>query len=400
MSGQKRQKPLYQRGEYKLFAVPGRNHQIVWYDDQGKCERRISAGTRDERAGRIALDNEYTKKHGGIPKCPTCGQPLSQQGELVAVLIANYKAVKPPGDAIHPRLDHVMLFMEGTGRETDTVDKVDEGWAGAFRKWMGDRADRKRSPGTIENSLIQLGAALRMGGVTPAFATIPTTELSRTPQYRADIKTLAKMFRYCLYPEQARSEKETQRRRRERENLLRYLRAAVATWARPDAIMDIDTRPERGQWHPLPKVLSLNPVGRKQTRKYRATLPIARQFAPHLDSTDGPYVNVESVDSAWDSMAAKIKLPKGGQAGTKLIRRSVSQIARKRLGEEHWVQGRMFLGHHKTSTSDLYALFDPANLGRALAVTEDIIDEIESLCPGAFCDSHGTVVSLNTRRKA
>lgn len=168
----------------------------------------------------------------------------------------------------------------------------------------------------------------------------------------------------------------------------------------PAAMLAVNTRPERGQWHPLPKVLSLNPVGRKQTRKYRATLPIARQFAPHLDSVCGPYVSVESVDSAWDSMAATIKLPKGGQAGTKLIRRSVSQIARKRLGEEHWVQGRMFLGHHKTSTSDLYALFDPANLGRALAVTEAIIDEIEALCPGAFCDSHGTVVSLDARRKA
>lgn len=60
----------------------------------------------------------------------------------------------------------------------------------------------------------------------------------------------------------------------------------------------------------------------------------------------------------------------------------------------------MFLGHHKASTSDLYALFDPANLGRALAVTEGIIDEIETLCPGAFCDSRGTVVHLNTRREA
>ena len=42
------------------------------------------------------------------------------------------------------------------------------------------------------------------------------------------------------------------------------------------------------------------------------------------------------------------------------------------------------LGHHKPSTSDIYALYDPANLGRALAVTEAIIDEIEALVPGAF----------------
>ena len=33
----------------------------------------------------------------------------------------------------------------------------------------------------------------------------------------------------------------------------------------------------------------------------------------------------------------------------------------------------------------LYAISDPANLGLALEATETIIDEIEKLCPGAFC---------------
>jgi hypothetical protein len=44
----------------------------------------------------------------------------------------------------------------------------------------------------------------------------------------------------------------------------------------------------------------------------------------------------------------------------------------------------MMLGHRKSSTSDLYALFDPANLGVVLAATTAIIDEIEALVPGAF----------------
>ena len=42
------------------------------------------------------------------------------------------------------------------------------------------------------------------------------------------------------------------------------------------------------------------------------------------------------------------------------------------------------LGHHKTATSDVYALRAPSNLGKALTVTEAIIDEIEPLTPGAF----------------
>jgi hypothetical protein len=59
-------------------------------------------------------------------------------------------------------------------------------------------------------------------------------------------------------------------------------------------------------------------------------------------------------------------------------------LARKRLGEEHWIQGRMMAGHVPMTVSDIYALPDPANLGRALAVTKAIIDEIDQLAPGAF----------------
>ena len=42
------------------------------------------------------------------------------------------------------------------------------------------------------------------------------------------------------------------------------------------------------------------------------------------------------------------------------------------------------LGQAKIRTSDIYALFDPANLGVALTVTEGIIEEIETLCPGGL----------------
>jgi hypothetical protein len=399
MPATKRPKPLYQRGEFKLF--PGRGGgalEIVWYDERRKRERSRSAGTAEERKGRIAVDNLYVETHGGVPVCKECGRPRDQTGEKVAVLIANYLDTKDVKDVVNARLAHVIDFQEATGRIDDPCDKVDEKWATAFRDWLAAKTDRVRAPGTIENSLIQLGAAFRLGGVKPAFRTIPTTELNRTPQHRSDVAELARMFRFCLDPQGARTAKETERRRRERENLLRFLRASVATWARPDAVLEISTDPKRGQWHPLPRVLKLNPIGRRQTRKYRATVPIAKQFAVHLDATTGNYITVESIRSSWDSMAIELGLPADRQSGSKLIRRSVSHMVRQRIGEEHWVQGQIMLGHHKTSTSDLYALLQPTNLGRALAATEAIIDEIEALCPGAFyrdfTASGGNVASI------
>lgn len=84
-------------------------------------------------------------------------------------------------------------------------------------------------------------------------------------------------------------------------------------------------------------------------------------------------------------MRNAIGLPRErGQAGSKLIRRSMATLVRKRIGEANWRQGEMMLGHVKASISDIYAIPDPANLGLALAATTAIIGEIETLAPGAY----------------
>ena len=52
------------------------------------------------------------------------------------------------------------------------------------------------------------------------------------------------------------------------------------------------------------------------------------------------------------------------------------------------------VGHVSDTTSDIYALRAMQNMGKVLAVTETIIDEIEALAPGAFTlpekDAHPT----------
>jgi len=103
-----------------------------------------------------------------------------------------------------------------------------------------------------------------------------------------------------------------------------------------------------------------------------------------LDACDGYFITVKSVRKAFEAMAKHLGLPGDRESGTKLIRRSIAHIVRRRIGEEHWIQGEMMLGHRKASTSDLYALPDPANLGRAAKATADVIAEIEALAPGAF----------------
>lgn len=374
----KRPKPIYQRGPFRLYPREGRNHEITWYDEQRKRERSLSSGTADDEAGKLELDRHYLSTHG-IRHCRTCGQPLvGDHAPMVVSVIADYLVTmegKAGAKSAAGRLAHVLDYLEATNPET-TVPQVTEDWIERFRKWALKRPVRstkgkllrERSIGAVEGSVMQLAAAINtLPNHKALFKARSLKDVAATPRYRADIKTLAAMFRYALA-------------RPERETLRKYLRAAVATWARPDAILDLTHK----QWIADAGVLNLNPAGRHQTKKYRPAVPIARQFRPYLDALKGQYLPVATLRHAWDPMREALGLPGEREAGAKLIRRSVATIARRKLGEERWAQGEVMLGHRKASTSDLYALADPVNLGAALAVTEQIIDEIEALVPGAF----------------
>jgi integrase len=384
-----RSKPLYQRGEYSLFPREGRNLEVVWYDRDRGRERSLSTGTTDVEAGKLALDREYLRATGGeyVP-------PSNKVSPLVTAVIADYTVIcdeKASADAIGHRLTHIVNYIATLKDNAIRCDAIDERWIGKFRTWLAKQpvrgSKRDRSPATIENSVLQLQAAMRWAKQIPAFRPIPLTEVTRSPSYRADVPMLAAMFRYAMATPR-------------RANLLAFLRLSVATWGRPDAIMDASTL--RGQWNSQARVFSLNPVGRRQTKKRRATVPVPECTGEWLDTIKGPVVPLELSKATWRRMQADLGIPFDGEGGMKLVRRSMMTLARKRLGEEHWIQGRMMAGHVPVTVSDIYALPDPANLGRALAVTKGLIDEIDKLAPGAFyrtfTASDGNVVSIGAAK--
>jgi hypothetical protein len=415
MSGRSRSKGLYQRGSLWLDWDKKRDGSlrspyltVYWYDAKRKRIRSASTGTTDVQEGQRWLDAYYLRETSGRDVCPTCHRPFDHTGELLLLdAMVNYQSLhadsQASAKAISARLAHVTDFIVDTGRTGATCGSIDEVWVAAFRTWMAKRKivspkgkTRNRSLGTIENSVIQLAAAIRFAKLLPDFKPIPTTKLNNTPTYRSDVAELAAMFLYCIAPEGDWSAKERARRIRERASLHRFLMVSVATWARPDAVYDLSTDPERQQWISKARVVALNPKGRIQTKKRRPTIPAPHQLAIQLDAAStGFFVGTISVRSAWRAMAAELGLPEQGAAGSKLIRRSMMTLARKRLGEEHWIQGRIMAGHVADTTSDIYALRAMENMGKVLAATEEIIDEIEALAPGAFPlpDRKGQIVA-------
>lgn len=288
------------------------------------------------------------------------------------------------------RLNHIVDYIATLASVALKCSQIDEEWIQLFRAWSAKRPvvftsgrvrDEPRAASTIENSVIQLAAAINRAflrhdiSMPPQFRPIQTKELNQTPARRLSVTELAEAFRYAIDP----------RFPVKRRALHHFLIASVATAARPDAIADISTRPERRQWNKDLGVLALNPKGRRQTKKRRAIVMAPWQFASHLNSCDGFFVPVKNVSGAWDSMCQSLGWAKDRESGPKLIRRSIAQLLRdpKRMVPTEQIE--LQLGHRSIdSVTDLYAAFDPAYLAACTQAIEGIINQIESLCPGAF----------------
>lgn len=384
MPSTRRPKPLYTRGPYRLVQRPGRAaYEIVWYDEHRRRERSRSTGAEDGDAARLALDRLYLSEHRG--GCPTCGRPFDSAGNpLVTDVIADHlasSADKPSFVSIRARCGHVVQFVLATDPAM-RCQQVDERMVTRFRKWMDKRpivspsgAKRKRALSTTENSVLQWAAAINQAAregraARPAaFRPAPAKEVNRTPAYRADVPMLSAMFRFALASDR-------------RANLLAFLRLSVATLARPDAVLGFSTAPALRQFDAARGLMALNPTGRRQTKKRRAVVPAPEPMVPHLLACSGLFV-AGNPRTAWRSMATALDLPGDGEAGLKLIRRSMAALLRRRGVSAEEVE--MQLGHRAIdSTTELYAPFEPGFLAGAKTAIEGIMAEVETAAPGAF----------------
>jgi hypothetical protein len=374
---------VYNRGEYFLWSMPDRGYQIRVYNPLTKQNDRITGG-RDLEAAKKKLDKLYL----GDGICPHCGQTQAKDEEgadLVANIIADYLAAhgedQISGGSIADRLAHVKRYI---GDKPVRVGNVTEAWIKGFRHWLatepfyvgkGDnRRAKLRKPSTVEGPVIQLAAAIRFARKTPLFRAKQPHKVAGKVDFRADIPLLAAMFRYALAGGERRI------------NLLYYLRLAVATWGRPEAVCEADLTPSAKQWVSDARLFRLNPAHREQNNKYRPEVPVGELVGAWLDSLPKKPIMPTGLSKAtWARMMKQLKPDMAeGEGGMKLIRRSMATLGRKRLGEANWRQGEMMGGWVKASTADTYAVADPANLGLVLSVTNDIIAEIEALVPGAF----------------
>ncbi|KRG69250.1 integrase [Pseudoxanthomonas dokdonensis] len=151
------------------------------------------------------------------------------------------------------------------------------------------------------------------------------------------------------------------------------------TLARPEAALDIERSfVDTDRW-----LLTQNPPGRKQTRKYRPVVPVAHFLrAPLLAAPDGPLVQwrgqaISSFKTAWRGLRRRAEL--GDEVVSKTIRHTMATELRAAGVPEAEIQG--FLGHRAYGgRTEVYAKYRPDFLGQAVGVIDGYMSRVRASC--------------------
>lgn len=190
------------------------------------------------------------------------------------------------------------------------------------------------------------------------------------------------------------------------EHVFRYSITALNTWARPEAIMDMDFFEQIDLNTGL---VDLNPPGRVQTKKRRPLIPLTDNLrgwhlawgAPRPFLYQG--VPVQSVKKSFGTASKRA----GGPAITPYsLRHFMATMCRRvvlpsgrRVSKE---QRSTWMGHvvnEGSTTTDWYEAFDPDFLEDARAATDQILRELDTLttrslfAPTALSQTRMAVIS-------
>lgn len=317
-------------------------------------------------------------------------------------------------DAIKARLAWITRFIDSevsAGRLADPVlpDHLDDRILQRFRAWGlaqpivarrknadGDWVDGKsrgRAASTVEESIIQLKAALNHAFTSRRMLYVPPlrhkTRDQVTPQrtYRLSVDALGELLDYSM-----RGAGKYSAHAERLLPLRRYMIAAICTLARPDAIFDMSVATHRGQWIREERLFALNPAARVQTKKVRPIVPAVDLLTSWLEVTDEWFVcgertrfddarnqdvveqyRVAAIRSAWKGAREQLGIPEGW--GPKLIRHSMATILANRRVD--LIELQMALGHRVLGkTSSRYAVFGPDYLGTVRGGIEDVVADL------------------------
>ena len=354
-------KRVYQLGDYWLAKRPGRKAWYrCWFDSETRQTSYASLKTEDLEEAKVALDNWFA---GNLSSCKTTEEPT-----LTAIL-QSYYLEHGINLASAGRIEiGVRSWTEFFG-DIPTSDLRDVHLQERFHEHLRARGQGNNTINrTLAVGKAALNRAWRRGVITSAPAIIMVKAAPSPPKGRPlELDEIAALIEAT-----------------DSEHLIDFILWALATGARPDAVLDLT-------WEQVDfdnALIELNPPGRAQTTKRRPVVRLPEFMAEmygvaHFQGLRGPVVayssqRVKSIRSAWRIARAKAGLD--DQVQPYSLRHTVARWLRKE-GVPAW-QVAAQLGHSVSahSMTERYASYSPDYLEGCVSSLDCLFGQLRDKC--------------------
>ena len=346
---------IFEIGDYWISKRPdakGDLWQRTWYDKPTRQTRRISLGTADLEKAKLILA-DWVLKCGSMTDEDPAVAPL-------ATILMRYWSEHGSKCRSHEAIE-LNLARWNNFFGPITVAELSKRRIKDFILYL---EEKKLSPAGVNRILCDgrsaLNRAKRENEVT-SVPFIPSVEVGEPKERALTLDQMALLFDGV-----------------KADHIFLFCLVMANTMARPEAVMELTPF----QFDFENRLVRLNPEGRKQTKKYRPTVPMSDTVLPWLQKVKTNYVimyhgdRTRSVKKTFQRLAGEIKgLPP--RVTPYNIRHTMAKELRRR-GVPPWeIQG--MLGHKMGGyrTTEIYAKYDPAYLSAARVAIDAVMADIE-----------------------
>lgn len=234
-----------------------------------------------------------------------------------------------------------------------------------FIEWLRKNGKQPRSDGYIKRIMTVGKAALNRAYKEGEITTVPYVIPGEDGPPRDRVLTVAESAALWLAI------------RKPHEHMM--LALLFGAMARPEAAVEIT----REMYDGNRGLLNQNPPGRKQTKKYRPTVPITAYLREAIGFIpNGPLVvwrgqPIGSFKTAWRGIRRRAEL--GGDVLAKTVRHTLATELRSKGVPEAEIQG--FMGHKAFSgKTETYAKYRPDYLSQVVPVIDDYMGRVRVTC--------------------
>ena len=345
----------FQIGEYWLSKQARSNNWCrTWFDKATGQVRRVSLRSPDAGLAKERLTEWFVAQHTAE------NAPLDEIAiaEIVAHYWRDHGQHLPSASSVKTAVKYWVEYWDDASVAAVTGLKAQE----EFHNYLSGRGLANSS---INRVLMVGKAALnrawKNGEITGVPKIISLPQGDAQPQGRPlTIKEVQALLDHCPS-----------------EYLRRFILLMIGTASRPDAIREL----QKDQCDLDAGIIMLNRPGRRQTKKYRATVRLPRQLVPMLENAEDGYLityrgrPVKSLKGAWRNMREKAGLDR--QVNPYSIRHTMAKYLRA-SGVSAWDVSCQ-LGHRQTgmSITEKYASADPAYLAKACEAIEGYLQSLK-----------------------